>query len=91
MTTVDFWANPVGHDGPSISLSNGLGGPATGALFRLYDMVKAGEVEGTSQLGAASATLTGAALKQVVGEALDPSVADQILDDALYSASAVEV
>ena len=91
MTTCDFWAHPIDHDGPSISLSNGLGGAATGALFKLYDLVDAGEVEGTKQFGAASATLTGAQLKQVVGDSIDPATVAQIVDDALYSARAVEL
>jgi hypothetical protein len=94
VTTVDFWADPIEPRGPRIALSNGLSGPATASFHRLRDLIDSGVVEGTADIASARGRLSGAQLREVLGDALaelDEPLRDSIHDDIDYAAAAVEV
>ena len=107
MTTVDFWANRLDRTAPVIALENGLFGAATTAFHRLADAINEGRVEGKADWGSASATLSGAELREILrglggtnaavstvmrkGHHDEETLMVAIDDHGVYGVSAVEV
>jgi len=104
MTTCDFRATRLDADAEEIYLGNGLGGPATGAMLRLMDLVRSGEVEGHVDSASASAELSGRQLRELLrgmgensrgfvqrrGHTDEASLQAAIDDDGVYSVSGLE-
>ncbi len=104
MTTVDVYINSVAGD-QSISLHNGLSGPATTLFHAVLDACQAGSARGEWSGSHARVTLTGGVLRAMLADigGLEQQVYHQpgddqrldcfrstIEDDAQYAIEAIE-